>query len=563
MAAIGWVLARFGFWHGAQQIREFTLVAEEIDWELQSGITVKAWAYNGQIPAPEIRVTEGDLVRVNFVNNLPAPSTVHFHGVNLTPDMDGPVGLNQAAVEPGETFTYEFVATPSGTRWFHSHTDVTNQVMLGLYGSFIVEPKEPQVEFDREYTYVLSEWDAELTPDVALGLAPRGPRDSQLRGGELGTDYFLFNGRMHDAIEPMIVKEGERVLIRLINAGTTIHPFHTHGHSFRVVATDGNFVPEAAQITKDTIAIAPGERYDLLLVADNPGVWMVHCHIENHADNGMMTIIQYEGVLPSGPLAEGWNPETGGLAVPSKDPALDGATHMGHGDPAIVASPVIEIVETEAPEESQSSTEVLSGECHGRTCRQPLRTVRGDGRGRHDCCVRQQRRKLAQRRRWPGNDRIWSNWIGRGIHLHIRDPGDVQSDLYPASQAGDVCCDHGCGGSSALTRRNCARRIAGGSEIDAHWMINKEATGSILSDGSPLGDKSRLILHMTEENMTTRRTVLKGAVIAGAAAVPAVSGLGRALAQDASPVASPEVVAARANCSRRGTDESACGCGGC
>jgi FtsP/CotA-like multicopper oxidase with cupredoxin domain len=352
---------------GAQTppVKEFSLVAEEIDWELQPGTTVKAWAYNGQVPGPEIRVTEGDLVRVTLENKLPTATTVHFHGVNLTPDMDGPVGLNQAAVEPGETFVYEFIATPSGTRWFHSHTDVATQVMLGLYGTFIVEPKEPQVEFDREYTYVLSEWDAELTPEVALGLAPRGPRDSTLRGGELGTDLFLFNGHMHESIPPMYVEEGEQVLIRLVNAGTMSHPFHTHGHSFKVVATDGNFVPEAAQITKDTIMIAPGERFDLLMEANNPGVWMVHCHIENHADNGMMTIIQYKDELPSGPLAEGWDPAKGGQAVPSKDGLMATGNHVGHGSPMTENDPIVEIVET--PENTQAASgsttaEVQSGE---------------------------------------------------------------------------------------------------------------------------------------------------------------------------------------------------------
>ncbi|MBX3070903.1 MAG: multicopper oxidase domain-containing protein [Thermomicrobiales bacterium] len=347
LAAGAWSLFDSGEAISAQQVKEFTLTAEEIDWELQPGTIVKAWAYNGQVPGPEIRVTEGDLVRIHFENRLPVASTIHFHGVNVPQEMDGPAGLNQAAVEPGESFTYEFVATPSGTRWFHSHTDVATQVMLGLYGSFIVEPKSPQVAFDREYTYVLSEWDLELTPEVAMGLEPRGPRDSQLRGGEFGADLFLFNGKMHDGIAPMLVEEGDRVLIRLINAGTMAHPFHTHGHSFRVVGTDGNLVPEAAQIVKDTIMIAPGERYDLLLVADNPGVWMVHCHIENHADNGMMTVIQYRGVMPSGPIAENWNPKTGGLAVPSKDPSM-GMGHALHhaADPASGAS---ETPSAEAP----------------------------------------------------------------------------------------------------------------------------------------------------------------------------------------------------------------------
>lgn len=360
---LGWV--RFGDGTASQEpaVKEFTLTAEEIDWELQTGTTVRAWAYNGQVPGPEIRVTEGDLVRVTLENKLPTATTVHFHGVNLTPDMDGPVGLNQAAVEPGETFVYEFIATPSGTRWFHSHTDVSVQVMLGLYGTFIVEPKETQVEFDREYTYVLSEWDLELNPDVALGLAPRGQRDSTLRGGEFGTDLFLFNGRMHESIPPMFVEEGEQVLIRLVNAGNTSHPFHTHGHSFKVVATDGNFVPEAAQITKDTIMIAPGERYDLLMEANNPGVWMMHCHIENHADNGMMSVIQYKDVLPSGPLAEGWDSSIGGQAVPAKDSSMSNAGHMGHDSPVLEAAPEIEIVQTPASTRAvESEGEAQSGE---------------------------------------------------------------------------------------------------------------------------------------------------------------------------------------------------------
>ena len=263
----------------SSQLKQFTLTAEEIEWELQPGTTVRAWAYNGQMPGPEIRVREGDRVQVTLVNRLPVATTIHWHGVNLKPEMDGPAGLNQAAVEPGQTFVYDFIATPAGTRWYHSHTDVAMQVMLGLYGSFIVDPREDAPEYDRDYTYMLTEWDTELTPDVASGQAPRGPRDSTLRGGEFGTDLFLMNGKTHDAIPPIVAKEGERVLIRLVNAGNLAHPFHTHGHSFKIVATDGNPVPPAAQLTKDTVLVAPGERYDIVFEADNPGVWMAHCHI--------------------------------------------------------------------------------------------------------------------------------------------------------------------------------------------------------------------------------------------------------------------------------------------
>lgn len=319
------------------QTREFTLTAEEITWALQPGTTVRAWAYNGQVPGPEIRVREGDHVTITLVNHLPVGTTIHWHGLNVPPAMDGPAGLNQAPVEPGETFVYDFIATPAGTRWYHAHTDVATQVMLGLYGAFIVEPKHRATHYDRDDTYILAEWDNELTPDVASGKAPRGPRDAALRGGEFGTDEFLMNGHMHEAIPPIVVKEGDQVLLRLINAGTLAHPFHIHGHSFRIVATDGNPVPNAAQLTKDTVLIAPGERYDLAFEANNPGVWMVHCHIENHAANGMMTVIQYEGAKPTGPIGEFWDltpaAEEGQQAPPDHGDDQDEglSAHGGHG----------------------------------------------------------------------------------------------------------------------------------------------------------------------------------------------------------------------------------------
>ena len=308
----------------APGLREFELTAEEIDWEIMPGTTVRAWTYNGQMPGPEIRVREGDLIRITLRNELPVGTTIHWHGVNLPPEMDGPVGLNQAAVEPGEEFVYEFVATPAGTRWYHSHADPTAQIALGLYGSLIVEPREPKRTYDRDYTYILNEWDLELTPDVATGKAPRGVRDQILRGGELGTDLFLMNGHAHESIPPIKLAEGERVLIRLTNAGNLPHAIHTHGHSFKIVATDGNDVPEGMELTKDTILIGPGERYDLELVGDNPGVWMFHCHMENHAANGMMSLIQYDGAVPTGPVGAFFTPD-GGVAP--------GAAEQMHGAP--------------------------------------------------------------------------------------------------------------------------------------------------------------------------------------------------------------------------------------
>jgi plastocyanin len=355
LVAGGFILAGFHPWSlisttmaSAPEIREFELTAEEIDWEIMPGTTARVWAYNGQMPGPEIRVREGDLVRITLRNQLPVGTTIHWHGVNLPPEMDGPVGLNQAAVEPGEEFVYEFVATPAGTRWYHSHADPTAQIALGLYGSLIVEPQEPKRTYDRDYTYILNEWDLELTPDVAMGKAPRGVRDQILRGGELGTDLFLMNGHAHESIPPIRLAEGERVLVRLINAGNLPHAIHTHGHSFKIVATDGNDVPDGMALLKDTVLIGPGERYDLELDGNNPGVWMFHCHMENHAANGMMSLIQYDGAVPTGPVGAFFTPD-GGVAA--------GAAEHMHGEPTVPASETAVAPDSGGPADREGTSE--------------------------------------------------------------------------------------------------------------------------------------------------------------------------------------------------------------
>lgn len=326
------------------QTREFTLTASEVAWQLMPGTMVRAWGYNGQVPGPELRVREGDLVRITLRNALPVPTTIHWHGVHLPPAMDGPAGLNQAAVEPGAEFLYQFVATPAGTRWYHSHADPALQIPLGLYGPLIVEPRTQSRPYDREQTLVLGEWDMELTPDVAAGLARRGRRDRTLRGGELGTDLFLINGHTHGAIPPVRIIEGERLLLRLINAGHLAHPIHIHGHSFKIVATDGNPVPEAAQWTKDTVLIGPAERYDLELIGENPGVWMVHCHIEHHMANGMMTVLAYDGHRPTGPAADFFDLE------PGPDPSRSGhGTDHDAVEPATVAPTTVTAIPSDLP----------------------------------------------------------------------------------------------------------------------------------------------------------------------------------------------------------------------
>jgi FtsP/CotA-like multicopper oxidase with cupredoxin domain len=280
-----------------QAVREFDLTAGPVRWEIQPGLVVDGWGYNGQVPGPELRVREGDLVRVHLHNHLPVPTTIHWHGIDVPFEQDGVPGLSQPAVDPGTDFTYQFVATNPGTRWYHSHVDGNSQLELGLYGAIIVEPRDPEpVEYAREYTYILDEKALDLTPDVALGTTQLQHRDAgNGRGGAFQYDAFLMNGKAGDAIPAMHIALGEKIRVRLINAGNLVHAIHLHGHSFKLVATDGNPVPPAAQLVKDTVLIGPAERYDLEIDGTNPGIWMFHCHMPNHQDNGMMTTLVYDG----------------------------------------------------------------------------------------------------------------------------------------------------------------------------------------------------------------------------------------------------------------------------
>ncbi len=276
-------------------VKKFILTIEAINWEYVKGKTVVAWGYNGQIPGPEIRVTEGDKVKFVFTNKLPKATTVHWHGIDVPNNQDGVPGVTQEAIKPGETYTYEFVAKPAGTRFYHTHggaamMDEAEQLDMGLSGAFIIEPKNYAVSKpDREYTLILDEWDT-------AGMSNMMGNGNKMRAmASMAYNVFTMNGRAFPDSEPLKVKKGERVRIRMINGGTsTIHPMHLHGHQFKVVAVDGNPVPLAAQLTRNTQPIHPGETYDIEFIADNPGTWLFHCHELHHADGGMITSVVYE-----------------------------------------------------------------------------------------------------------------------------------------------------------------------------------------------------------------------------------------------------------------------------
>jgi FtsP/CotA-like multicopper oxidase with cupredoxin domain len=257
------------------------------------GTTVDAYAINGQIPGPRLHIRQGDHVRINVTNGLSESTTIHWHGLVLPNAMDGPAEITQEPIAPGKTYSYEFTATQAGTFFYHSHDHVDRQQALGLYGALIIDPAtpDPALAADHEYTVLLQEW------LLREGLTfPAMPMD----GGQ--PNYFTINGRAYPATDIIKMRVGETLKIRFIGSNNGfIHPMHIHGGAFTVVARDGETLAPASRFNADTINVGPGQRYDVIWTAREPGKWLIHCHIGHHTTNnnvetkgggGLMMIIE-------------------------------------------------------------------------------------------------------------------------------------------------------------------------------------------------------------------------------------------------------------------------------
>ncbi|SFF59196.1 Multicopper oxidase with three cupredoxin domains (includes cell division protein FtsP and spore coat protein CotA) [Halobacillus alkaliphilus] len=248
---------------GNRPVKTFSLTAQEKAWQISADKSVSAWTYNGTVPGEPLRVTEGDFVKVHLKNELSVPVTIHWHGVILPNQMDGVPGLTQDAVQPGESFTYEFMANDAGTYWYHSHQHSSKQVDKGLYGSLVIEEKEPAYQQDQ--TYILDEWavNQDKQNTTNMGGMMMG---SMSRDGEADTkqmyDTFTVNGKSGEAIDPLQLEAGETARLRFINAGYQQHRLVFPEGSMEVIAADGEKVVNEGP-SSNMLEIAPGERIDV------------------------------------------------------------------------------------------------------------------------------------------------------------------------------------------------------------------------------------------------------------------------------------------------------------
>jgi FtsP/CotA-like multicopper oxidase with cupredoxin domain len=257
-------------------VKEFHLVAEVVKRELAPGRMVNLWGYNGSVPGPTIQINQGDRVRIIVDNHLPEITSMHWHGFEIPHHMDGAPGTSQKPIPPGGRFVYEFTLHQAGTFFYHSH--MAMQEMMGMIGAFIMHPRQAyQPRVDKDFAIVMQEFSV-----LPNNLVPNSMN--------MEFNWLTFNGKSGPATTPLIVRLNDRVRIRLINLGMDHHPIHLHGHTFVITGTEGGRQPNASWGPKNTVLVGVAEAYDIEFVANNPGDWMVHCHLPHHMMNAMTSV---------------------------------------------------------------------------------------------------------------------------------------------------------------------------------------------------------------------------------------------------------------------------------
>ena len=254
----------------ADGTKEFAITTSMTQWQVAPDRTVEAMTYNGTVPGPTIKVDPGDKVRIVLTNEMPESTSIHFHGLITPNSMDGTTYVTQDPVKTGETFVYEWTVqdTPA-VGMYHSHHNAVEQIPNGLAGAFIVGdlPVPSGVAVSQEQVMILDD------------------------SGVIG---YALNGKSFPATTPYVAKQGEWIELHYMNEGTQIHPMHLHGMPQLVIAKDGMALTNPQY--EDTVTVAPGERYTVLVQATELGTWVWHCHILPHAENengmfGMVTAL--------------------------------------------------------------------------------------------------------------------------------------------------------------------------------------------------------------------------------------------------------------------------------
>jgi FtsP/CotA-like multicopper oxidase with cupredoxin domain len=267
----------------AQASADVRLEIAPLKLEIAPGKHVETIAYNGQVPGPLIRWPEGKPIAIDVLNRTSIPEIVHWHGLWIPSDQDGAMEEGSPMIAPGAVQRYHFTPRPSGLRWYHTHTSAGHDLKKGLYtgqfGCFYIEPQGEPGAYDQEVFLTLHDWNA------YMGAASDASMDASY-------EYSTINDRMLGAGAPIRVKQGQRVICRILNASATVtHWIGMAGHEMTVVSMDGNPVPKPTAVK--ALRLAPAERADVIVAMNNPGVWVFGETREDIRKSGMGVVIEY------------------------------------------------------------------------------------------------------------------------------------------------------------------------------------------------------------------------------------------------------------------------------
>lgn len=258
-------------------VKVFHLIAEPVKRKIAPWKTIDCWGFNGFCPGPLIQANQGDRVRIVVENRLPESTAIHWHGMEIPYAMDGMPYLSQRPIPPGSQFAYEFTVHQNGTFFYHSHSPM--QQMMGMVGLFILHPQRAHAPaVDHDFGIVLQEW-------AVL------PNNTVPNTANMEWNWLTFNGAVSPMTTPLIVRLGSRVRVRFVNLGMDHHPIHLHGHTFVVTGSEAGRQPETTWGPANTVLVGVAQARDVEFTANNPGEWMLHCHMPHHNMNSMSDLL--------------------------------------------------------------------------------------------------------------------------------------------------------------------------------------------------------------------------------------------------------------------------------
>jgi FtsP/CotA-like multicopper oxidase with cupredoxin domain len=287
---------------------DHSLRIESCTLEIGKGVTIKTIGYNGQVPGPMLRLRQGVPVTIDVINTTQTPEIAHWHGLTTDPINDGAMEQGSPMIPAGSTLRYTLKPEPTGTRWYHTHAGAFENLGAGTYsgqfGFLLVEGKEQPARYDQEINLAIHHWEPSFVPMVE---AMRGESANMplTTGSDVGYKYATINGHMLGFGEPIRVKQGQRVLMRLLNASATENVvLALPGHQFKVVAMDGNPVPNPKSV--EVLSLAVAERVDAVVEMNSPGVWVLGSTLEKSRQMGLGIVVEYAGQTSGKSGAAAW-----------------------------------------------------------------------------------------------------------------------------------------------------------------------------------------------------------------------------------------------------------------